>query len=507
VLVSLADFEAAYGGAQRLSFGGTDTPNYAYHAARAFFEEGGRRLYFVRVADTATVVAATGTAGGITVTARFGGRGAPDSVTLGLDERPIAFVAGAPVGVVPGDVVYRTVAAAPADPPAFDVHVIATPADVQPGDTLLTLTVAVTHAGRQRTWNGQSPEPKRRVNGVPSSLTSVFSTDAALDVPVTIATDLTGDAICKLIRAGGPAGIVDTPLRIALDNGADGAEPDVAEYEAAIDALETVDEISIVAAPGVSAGATDRTTTVHGLLIAHAERMKYRIALVDAAPSLTPTQVQDQRGRHDTTHAAMYYPWVTIVDPLGNQRLDVPPSGFIAGVYARTDINRGVWKAPANEVVNLAVGFERAITSRVQEVLNPRGINCLRSLENRGNRVWGARTMSSDPEWKYVDLRRYFTYVERSIDIGTQWAVFEPNGERLWGNVRRTVSDFLLNEFQSGALLGDKPEKAYFVKCDRTTMTQNDIDNGRLVCLIGIAALKPAEFVVFRIGQWTADAK
>jgi hypothetical protein len=122
-------------------------------------------------------------------------------------------------------------------------------------------------------------------------------------------------------------------------------------------------------------------------------------------------------------------------------------------------------------------------------------------------RLWGARTISSDPEWKYVNLRRYFAYLERSIDKGTQWAVFEPNGERLWANVRSTIQDFLLNEWQSGALLGDKPEKSFFVKCDRSTMSQNDLDNGRLICLIGVAPLRPAEFVIFRIGQWTSDRK
>jgi phage tail sheath protein FI len=142
-----------------------------------------------------------------------------------------------------------------------------------------------------------------------------------------------------------------------------------------------------------------------------------------------------------------------------------------------------------------------------QEVLNPEGVNCFRFFEGRGFRLWGARLMSSDPEWKYVNLRRYFAYLEHSIDKGTQWAVFEPNGELTWANVRRTIEDFLLNEWLNGALLGDKPEKAYFVKCDRSTMSQNDLDNGRLVCLIGVAPLRPAEFVIFRIGQWTGDRK
>ncbi|MDX1655396.1 MAG: phage tail sheath C-terminal domain-containing protein, partial [Candidatus Competibacteraceae bacterium] len=168
---------------------------------------------------------------------------------------------------------------------------------------------------------------------------------------------------------------------------------------------------------------------------------------------------------------------------------------------------RGVHKAPANEVIRLALGFELLINKAQQEVLNPLGINCLRFFEGRGFRVWGARTISSDPEWKYLNVRRYFAFLERSIEKSTQFAVFEPNGPVLWENIRETVADFLFNEWASNHLLGTKPEQAYFVRCDRTTMTQNDIDNGRMICLIGVAPLRPAEFVIFRIGQKTADSR
>ena len=159
------------------------------------------------------------------------------------------------------------------------------------------------------------------------------------------------------------------------------------------------------------------------------------------------------------------------------------------------------------EVVRGALRFEPAVNFGQQELLNPIGVNCLRALQGRGLRVWGARTISSDPEWKYLNVRRYFNYLGASIDRGTQWAVFEPNGEMLWANVRGTISDFLYNEWRNGALLGTKPEEAFFVRCDRTTITQNDLDAGRLICLIGVAVVKPAEFVIFRIGQKTADAK
>jgi phage tail sheath protein FI len=252
---------------------------------------------------------------------------------------------------------------------------------------------------------------------------------------------------------------------------------------------------------------TSQSRAIVAGLIGHCERMRYRIAVVDSAKGQTISEVRALRALYDSKYAAFYYPWVRILDPLTGQENHYPPCGFVAGIYARNDTNRAVYKAPANEVVTLAIGFETLLNKAHQEVLNPEGINCFRYFEGRGMRLWGARTMSSDPEWKYVNLRRYFAYLERSVDKGTQWAVFEPNGELLWANVRSTIQDFLLNEWQNGALLGDKPEKSFFVKCDRSTMSQNDLDNGRLVCLVGVAPLRPAEFVIFRIGQWTADRK
>ena len=211
------------------------------------------------------------------------------------------------------------------------------------------------------------------------------------------------------------------------------------------------------------------------------------------------------RGKFDSRSAALYYPWIRTRDPVTGQDIDLPPSGFIAGVYARNDIEKGVSKAPANQVVNLAIGLETLLSDTQQDALNPEGINCLRIFVGRGVFVWGARTISSDPEWKYVGIRRYFAYLEHSIDRGTQWTVFESNGEALWSTVQRNIEDFLLNEWRTGALTGHKPEMAFFVRCDRSTMTQNDLDNGRLVCLIGVAPLRPAEFVIVRIGLWTAD--
>jgi len=286
------------------------------------------------------------------------------------------------------------------------------------------------------------------------------------------------------------------------------ARPRSVDYEAGLKAFEDVQDVSIVAAPGSTSNfamrADDAVATIR-LLIAHAERMKYRFAILDCGDGQSISDVRALRGKLDSSFAALYFPWVRIMDPISGTEISLPPSGFVAGIYVRSDIARSVSKAPANEVVALATGFELSITKEQQEILNPEGINCFRTFPGRGNLLWGARTISSDPQWKYVHLRRYFAYLEQSIDRGTQWAVFEPNGETLWTNIRQTIESFLFNEWKSGSLLGDRPEKAYFVRCDRTTITQNDLDNGRLICLIGVAPLKPAEFVIFRIGQWTAD--
>jgi phage tail sheath protein FI len=314
------------------------------------------------------------------------------------------------------------------------------------------------------------------------------------------------------------AGLEDREERvereISLGGGSDGAEPTSVAYRKALSVLERLDDISIVAAPGYSALPT-QADAVELELLTHAEkRRSYRIAVLDARKGQSVGEIRTTKAKTDSKYAALYYPWVVVPNPLFRpgsasepREISVPPSGFVAGIYARNDVERGVFKAPANEVVRGALRFETDVNFAQQEVLNPLGVNCLRFFPGRGYRVWGSRTTSSDPEWKYVSVRRYFNYLERSIDVGTQWAVFEPNGERLWANVKETISSFLYNEWRSGALLGTDAKEAFFVRCDRSTMDQNDLDNGRLVCLIGVAVVKPAEFVIFRIGQKTADAR
>jgi uncharacterized protein len=267
-----------------------------------------------------------------------------------------------------------------------------------------------------------------------------------------------------------------------------------------IQALEEIDQVAICIVPGMW------DTDVRNALIVHCETLGDRFAILDPPPGLGVQQIEAFRSPIDTKYAALYYPWVEIRDPRpGGDAQQAPPSGFMAGVYARTDVARGVHKAPANEVIRSIRGFTQTITKREQDILNPQNINVLRAFPGRGNRVWGARVLTSDAAWKYVPVRRLFLMVEESIDEGTQWVVFEPNDEPLWARVRQSVTNFLVTQWRLGALQGALAEEAFFVTCDRSTMTQDDIDNGRLICQVGIAPVKPAEFVIFRVQQKTLE--
>ena len=262
--------------------------------------------------------------------------------------------------------------------------------------------------------------------------------------------------------------------------------------------FEKLDEISIVCVPD------EHEYDVTDPLIEHCHAMDDRFAILQAEQN--PGPVGDLKPPDDTDMAAFYYPWLEVVSPITGIVEPVPPGGHIAGIYARSDANHGVHKAPANEVVRGIEGIQRTITKGEQEVLNPRGVNCIRAFRGRGIRVWGARTASSNPNWKYVNVRRLFLFLRGSIEEGTQWVVFEPNNEQLWARVRQTIKNFLTDVWEDGALMGTSPDEAFFVKCDRSTMTQSDIENGRLICEIGVAPVRPAEFVVFRISQWTGSA-
>ena len=260
--------------------------------------------------------------------------------------------------------------------------------------------------------------------------------------------------------------------------------------------------VSIMAIPGVT------LPEVQSALIAFCENKKSCFAILDIPMELTKTNdVANFRDMYDSTYAAMYHPWLQMYDAGSKHAAYFPPSGAMAGIYARSDNERGVHKAPANEVVRGCTGLSCSYNTGEQDILNPLGVNLIRAFPGRGIRVWGARTISSNGLWKYVNVRRLFIYVEESIKANTNWVVFEPNSETLWSRVTRTIANFLATCWRDGALAGSSPDQAFFVECGPTTMTQDDIDNGRLICQIGIAPVKPAEFVIFRITQKTATGE
>lgn len=576
LLTSFSEFERVYGGLDGLTFEGEGrSHNDVAHAVRAFFDNGGRRLYVSRVYEEGgDGRAATGTLGDLELQARWPGAAGSFTVRFSIDlseDTVVPAVGGAPTALT-GVQQYDTVlvsaaagatsagidaglyyldqardtvrgidtwalmrAAAVEDPPLMSAD--GTGVEVR----VVTVSVSTAPMGRfmgPRTWDGLAPHRKH-----PRSMFQVFAPAVAarrsteLYVPLVISADpeetgveVVAELLSESTREFGPTSLdsvahfdsLGGPFEVTcqLVGGSDGARPGPAAYEgrvsagsrrSGLQALEELEDISVVAAPGstrevLGGSASGDAGAIQQLLIGHAERMRYRIAVLDSPRGASPNQIRGHRATMDSRWAALYYPWVSIDDPITQTDITVPPSGFMAGIYARNDIERGVHHAPANQVVRLAVGFEYMLNHAEQGLLNPIGVNCLRFFQGRGHRVWGARTITSDPEWKYVNVQRYVTFLEQSIDRGTRWVVFEPNAEPLWTDVRRSIDDFLVTEWRSGHLTGNSPEDAFFVRCDRSTMTQDDIDEGRLVCLIGVAPLRPGEFVIVRIGQTTMSA-
>ncbi len=585
LVTSFTEFERAFGGLDNVGL--ADESNYLAFAARAFFGNGGQRLYVARVFPFALAAAAIDLTknfatlpipvapavppGGppaaapvATWRARWPGVAGNDfNVKVSL-QRSKNVLIGAAAAAVPG---------APAKPgvlqglgPATVVELFTGSGEIPPGTDPKTGKPNAPAAGNLRivgsdgTGNQTLTDP---ATGTATPVPADGTRASHLTVTVTVVWGRRIDvypglelgtihprSIAKVLQAvdptdesslvwldlssapPSPADLLAALLTLSqptyLSGGTEGAalsaevirgeraDPDDVNLAATgLEALMEVEDIAIVASPNaVGLSEADHKTAVDDL-IAHCEAPRaYRIGIIDPPADQSLSQVRTFRSQFDSTYAALYYPWVEIVDPrvrvdpsAAPAHLDLPPSGFTAGIYARNDVQRGVHKAPANEVILGITKFVQNVTYDRQAVLNPEGINALRFFEGRANRVWGARTVSSDPEWKYVNVRRLFIYLEHSIDKSTQWAVFEPNNERLWASIRQSIEDFLLVVWRTGALMGTKPEEAFFVRCDRTTMAQNDLDNGRLICLIGVAPTYPAEFVIFRIGQWTADAQ
>lgn len=535
LVTSFADYKRAFGG--YLSEAKFGEARFLPYAVEQFFINGGSRAYIMRVAAEGAA-AAKATAGVLQIEAANPGEwGNKIRVTVEASSKAktqVIAVNGADLklknaeGFNQGDVVelfdgkakaYATIVSSLDNIVTLDAPCTLNVADEKIGTPKyiktceLTLTVKLDDVVETYANVSLCPEAGNFVSARArkSDLVTIAVTEAKAPAAPKEGKDEKAPAPAK---AGvTPIELVGGAAVIALAGGSDGKVANVnpsvymgedngpGKRSGLAAFLENVD-VSIMAIPGVTA------PEVQAALIAHCENCKSCFAILDVPIDRKKTNdVVEFRDMYDTTYAAMYHPWLEMFDPLAKRSAYFPPSGAMAGIYARTDNERGVHKAPANEIVRGCTGLSCNYNEGEQDILNPKGVNLIRAFTGRGIRVWGARTMSSNGLWKYVNVRRLYIYIEESIKANTNWVVFEPNSEVLWGRVTRTIEMFLATCWRSGALAGSTPSEAYFVECGPTTMTQDDIDNGRLICNIGIAAVKPAEFVIFRITQHTASSE
>ena len=394
--------------------------------------------------------------------------------------------------------------------PNADIIVDVTPEPADPDaddDAAPTFTLTVVEAGEGvESFEGLTITPGDR------NVESVVNAEST-KVKVETKADLSGvDVALAMLQAGSYAiePAAATPKQVK-GKAFVGSEID----RTGINGLVIADDVTMVIVPDLVTAATDDDGTVdlgmwkavQTALINHCEGQANRMAILDSPPGMSVQQIKEWRSdvaMYDSAFAALYYPWIKVDNPTatnGDTEILVPPSGHLAGIWARNDDTRGVWKAPANEIVRGALDVELPITKGEQGLLNPIGINCIRPFGTRGIRVWGARTLSSDTDWRYVNVRRLFNMIETAIMDGTQYAVFEPNDQRLWDGLSRTVSSFLRGLWRDGALFGASEDQAFFVRCDSETNPPESIDEGKVVVEVGIAPVKPAEFVIFRISQ------
>ena len=369
----------------------------------------------------------------------------------------------------------------------------------EPGDDMFKLVVNV---GGKTEEVYDNVTTKRGKQNVVTAVKSGSRLIRLEEIPNATAMEPVAQARAKLQGGSVPATIRVTPDDY-VGNSAD---------RTGFAGLEAIDQVTMLAVPDLMAAYQAGVVDLEGVqavqlaMLAHCELMGDRVAILDPPPGLNAQQVREWRvdkARYDSKYASLYWPWIKVFDPLKGQGVFVPPSGHMAGIWARNDDTRGVWKAPANEVVRGAIDLELLLTKSEHDQLNPQGINCVRAFPGRGIRVWGARTLSSDPAWRYLNVRRLFNYLEESILEGTQWVVFEPNDMALWERVKRTINSFLVRTWRDGALFGATPQEAFYVKCDSETNPSEVIDAGQLVVEIGVAPVKPAEFVIFRIAQFS----
>jgi phage tail sheath protein FI len=458
------------------TFGAQANGYYLPHAVYGYFLNGGGPAYVVRLPDGSD--------------SEHGGNGAVAShARAGLpaagDEQQTAFALQAVTAGPEGDGI--TVAVAEASQPHEDTFKL----EVRQGGELVeTFDNLTTRRGANNVATVLAK--KSRV------ITLVETKNVTVAVPkMGVTVDLAGGSLPAVRQIEAQHIIGETSERTGFS------------------CLEAIDEVTMLAVPDLMSAyergliGMDGVKAVQLAMIAHAELLGDRVAIVDPPPGLSALQAKQWRteiGDFDSKYAALYWPWLDVMDPIDGRLFRIPPSGHMAGIWARSDDTRGVHKAPANEVVRGALALEYAITKGEQSQLNPIGVNCIRAFPGQGIRVWGARTLSSDPEWRYLNVRRLFNFIEESILAGTNWVVFEPNDQYLWESVRRNVGAFLRQVWRAGALMGATPNEAFFVKCDEENNPPESRDAGNLVVEVGIAPVKPAEFVVFRISQWSQGA-
>lgn len=468
-------------------FGDVFEPNkFLPYAANGFFENGGKRVFIARLVDD-TAAFATATFGDFIV--RAAGPGLWGSrVKVKISNGTTKKADGTSVGFR-FQLAYWSTGEVPDFDPFTDRTSTPRPALIEDFDDLDTDETSPDYYGKrvpfidlEKGEANQGPESSAlgtlvRNVGVPAG------TPPANDIQV-LAGGINGTAALT----------VDDYLGVAVPGGR--GTQGLAALE-----LDPYRDVALVYAPDVS-------TDISKAIVAHCEKLRFRFAVIDSPKGQSSTTALNPRDTvTDSSYAAFYYPWILTADPKTGARKLVPPGGHVLGVYARSDTERGVFKAPANEILRGALSLEFDINDGLQDDLNPKGVNVVRSFPGRGIRVWGARTITSNALWKYVSVRRLFIFLERSIYENTQWVVFEPNDDRLWARVVDTIRLFLRAQWRLGALFGRTEQEAFFITCDRTTMSQDDILNGRLICEIGIAPVRPAEFVVFRIFQNTAEAQ
>jgi phage tail sheath protein FI len=487
LITSFSDFTSVFG--KYVSDAKGD--HYLAYAVEGFFQNGGQRCFVARVAAATPPATLTSALGALQIWAigpgEWGNRIAVQTAVAGLRNPSlfkllVAYWAG---GL----------------PPVLPDLTQPIPADVQPPtvleifDDLSALPASSTFYEGQVNSLSNLITVKQKKPGVPFIESLLGSPlESPPSPPLSSPLGSPPSSVGPIALHGAKEG----PIGLSEFEGND----DNPAKKTGLLALADVDEISILCCPD-EFYLDQPDFSIAQQLVIQCQNLKYRFAILQSPLQARKPEDNNFTAPSPRGYAAFYYPWLEVTNPITGLPVLIPPGGHIAGIYARSDTNRGVHKDPANEIIMGINQLQLQTNNQQQAILNPKGVNCLRYFKGLGNLVWGGRTTSSDPDWKYINVRRLFIFVEKSIERGTQWVVFEPNDEALWARARRSVNDFLTGLWMDGMLQGATKEKAFFVRCDRTTMTQADLDNGRFIMLIGIAPVKPAEFVIFRIGQYT----